>query len=79
MEPIRVRKARADLEYETNATVKMVMLEMERLAAADPAIASEPQAFNTVRHAVIRKIWNLVKEAVRYGVSSSVQRDEYRE
>ena len=67
-------KLRDEVEREVAATIKLIMLEMERLASMEPNLAAEPMSFNATRHTVIRKVWNLTKEAIRYG-ASSVQRD----
>jgi hypothetical protein len=58
------------VEAEVNATIKLVMATMEDLAAMDPVQASSPHAFNTRRNAVIRKLWNMSKECIRYGAQS---------
>lgn len=61
---------RTEVEHEVNATIKLVMLTMEELAVQPPHLASEPGYFNDRRNAVIRKIWNLAKECMRYGAST---------
>lgn len=61
---------RTALEHEVNATIKLVMLTLEELAAQPPEVAASPPYFNDRRNAVIRKIWNLAKECMRYGASS---------
>lgn len=71
-----VEKRRSEVEYEVSAVIKLVMSEMERLAGLDPSEASEPIEFNQTRQRVIKKIWNLSKECIRYG-AISVQRDEH--
>ncbi len=58
------------VEAEVNATIKLVMTAMEELAAKDPSEAAKPTEFNELRNAVIRKIWNLSRECIRYGVST---------
>lgn len=68
---------RLKIEKDVNATVKLVMLEMERFASLPPEVANEPMRFNETRHQVIRKIWNLAKECIRYG-ARTVQREEPR-
>jgi hypothetical protein len=60
------------VEQEVNATIKLIMFSMEELAALPPEIASDPGRFNEVRNRVIRKVWNLAKECIRYG-SSTIQ------
>lgn len=62
-----VDRHREEVEKETNATVKLVLFELERLAREEPRVAQEPVEFNRRRKAVIRKIWNLVKEAMAFG------------
>jgi hypothetical protein len=66
------------VEAEVNATIKLIMGVMEELAALDPEQVSEPVVFNDVRNRVIRRVWNLAKECIRYG-SRSVQHDESNE
>lgn len=61
---------RTEVEHEVNATIKLVMFTMEELAATPPHLAAEPTYFNDRRNAVIRKIWNLAKECMRYGAST---------
>lgn len=61
---------RTEVEHEVNATIKLVMLTMEELAMTPPPQASEPGYFNDRRNMVIRKIWNLAKECMRYGAST---------
>jgi hypothetical protein len=58
------------LESEVKATIKLIMSTMEELAAMPPAVASDPATFNEVRNRVIRKLWNLSKECIRYGAST---------
>jgi hypothetical protein len=60
------------IEAEVSATIKLVMASMEELAALPPDQASEPLVFNERRNRVIRKIWVLAKECIRYG-SRTVQ------
>jgi hypothetical protein len=78
LDPFFVQKLQDELEKEVNATVKLIMLELERFAALPPEIANEPVAFNRARRDVIRKVWTLAKECIRYG-AVSVQRDEPRQ
>lgn len=59
-----------EVEQEVNATIKLVMLAMEELASLPPHVAAEPSEFNERRNVVIRKIWNLAKECMRYGAST---------
>ena len=61
---------RTEVEHEVNATIKLVMLTMEELALMPPHQASEPTYFNDRRNVVIRKIWNLAKECMRYGAGT---------
>lgn len=61
---------RTAVEHEVNATIKLVMLTLEELAALPPQLASDPKYFNDRRNVVIRKIWNLAKECMRYGAST---------
>lgn len=49
------------LEKETNATIKLIMIHMEQLASLHPAEAAEPYSFEARRQQVMRKIWNLIK------------------
>lgn len=70
-----VEKLKDEVEREVAATIKLIMLEMERLASAEPHVAADPMAFNAMRRVVIRKVWNLSKECIRYG-AKSVQRDQ---
>lgn len=71
---LRQRQQRTEIEAEVNATIKLIMATMEELAALPPVLAGEPVAFNERRHQVIRKIWNLTKECMRYG-ARTVQPD----
>jgi len=59
-----------ELESEVKATIKLVMTTMEELASMPPAEAGSPLAFNERRNRVIRKLWNLSKECIRYGAST---------
>lgn len=68
-------KLQAEVESEVKATIKLVMCEMERLASLPPDEAVEPVTFNRSRQIVIRKLWNLSKECIRYGSVRSVQRN----
>lgn len=74
---LRQRQLRSEVEAEVNATIKLIMAVMEDLAALPPEVAGDPIVFNDRRHQVIRKIWNLSKECMRYG-ASTVQPDESR-
>lgn len=58
---------RAAVEAEVNSTIKLVMGVMEELASMAPIEAADPIGFNERRHKVIRKLWNLSKECIRYG------------
>lgn len=60
-----------------NATVKLIMSTMEEIASLPPAQASDPALFNDKRNRIIRKVWNLAKECIRYG-ANTVQPDEFR-
>lgn len=64
-------KLRDEVEREVAATIKLIMSEMERLASTPPEIAGEPVSFNATRHTVIRKVWNLSKECIRYGTRAT--------
>lgn len=55
------------IEAEVNATIKLLMATMEELAALDPVEVSQPVMFNDLRNQVIRRVWNLAKECIRYG------------
>lgn len=68
-------KLQSEVESEVKSAIKLVMCEMERLASLPPDQAAEPVTFNRARNAVIRKLWNLSKECIRYGSHRSVQRD----
>lgn len=54
------------LEKDANSTIKLVLSEMEALAGMPPEHAGEPYAFDERRRRVVRKIWQLFKEAVVY-------------
>jgi hypothetical protein len=71
---LRQRQQRTEIEAEVNAVIKLVMGTMEELAALPPEVAGNPISFNDRRHLIIRKIWNLTKECMRYG-AYSVQSD----
>lgn len=58
------------VEHEVNATVKLIMASMEELAALPPHEASRPDFFNEKRNRIIKKVWNLAKECMKYGASS---------
>lgn len=55
------------IEAEVNATIKQLMGVMEQLAGMDPAEVAQPVVFNDLRNQVIRRVWNLAKECIRYG------------
>lgn len=57
------------IEAEVNATIKLLMGTMEELAALDPREVGQPVTFNELRNQVIRRVWNLAKECIRYGAS----------
>lgn len=59
------------IEAEVNATIKLLMGTLEQLAATPPG-ATTPMQFNELRNQVIRRVWNLAKECIRYG-SKGVQ------
>jgi len=59
-------KTRDQLEKDIQATVKLVLTEMETLAAMDPTKASEPYGFEERRRRVIRKLWTTFKECLSY-------------
>ena len=59
-------KTRQQLEKDANALVKLLLFEMEYLAATDAEVAAEPYAFDERRRRMVRKIWNLVKECLAY-------------
>lgn len=61
-------QARRHLEAEVNATVKQLMAEFETVASLPPTEAAEPQAFNQRRHRVIRRVWNLARRCIEYGL-----------
>lgn len=63
-------KLKSEVEREVSATIKFVMSELERLASLPPEVACEPVAFNRARHLVIRKLWTLSKECIRYGAGT---------
>lgn len=67
----QTEKLRDEVEREVAATIKLIMLEMERLASMEPHEAANPASFNAMRHVVIRKVWNLSKECIRYGARSA--------
>jgi len=54
------------LEKECNSTVKLVLIEMETLAAMPPEVASDPYEFQERRQRVVRRIWSLFKECMTY-------------
>lgn len=54
------------LEKDANSTIKLVLSEMEALAGMPPEQAGEPYSFDERRRRVVRKIWQLFKEAVVY-------------
>jgi hypothetical protein len=59
------------LEREANAVIKLVLSEMELLAAMDPDEACDPYTYNERRRRVVRKIWSLFKEAMNCAPNSS--------
>lgn len=66
-------KTYEQLEKECNSTVKLVLLEMEALAALPPEQAGEPYAFQERRQRVVRKIWLLFKECMLNGTRGPLQ------
>lgn len=54
-------------EREVSSGVKQILHEMEHMAALPPEEANEPVAFNDARRRVIRQVWHIAREAVRYG------------
>lgn len=59
-------KTREQLEKECQSTIKLILMEMEALAALPPEVAGDPYEFEARRHRVMRKVWSLFKEAVSY-------------
>ena len=59
-------KTFGQLEKECNALIKLVLSQMEELAAMPPEQASAPYEFNERRRVVVRKIWTIFKESVQY-------------
>jgi hypothetical protein len=55
------------IEAEVNATIKLLMATMEQLASMPPSEGAQPKVFNELRNQVIRRVWNLAKECIRYG------------
>lgn len=64
---MKPNEQRTAVENEVNATIKLVMVSLEEMAALPPELAADPGYFNERRNSVIRKIWNLAKECMRYG------------
>jgi hypothetical protein len=60
-------KTQPQLEKDVNAALKLILSEMEMLAALPPEIASEPYAFEERRRKVVRRIWDLYKDILNYG------------
>jgi hypothetical protein len=69
-------KTLQQLEKECNSAIKLILLEMETLAALPPEQASSPVVFNERRERVIRKVWGLFKECLVYD-PGEVQRNEH--
>lgn len=68
MTPVEERsEEQRRIEAEVNATIKLLMGVMEELTTMEP---QQPVAFNDIRNQVIRKVWNLAKECIRYGARS---------
>lgn len=59
-------KTFVQLEKECNSTIKLVLIEMEALAALPPAQASDPYEFQERRQRVVRRMWSLFKECLAY-------------
>lgn len=66
-QPAPLTEDQRRIEAEVNATIKLLMGVMEQLSAMDPHQGSQPVAFNELRNQVIRRVWNLAKECIRYG------------
>jgi hypothetical protein len=56
----------AQIERETNATIKLILFHMEQLAELEPRDAVEPYAFEARRQVVMRKVWTLVKQCMKH-------------
>lgn len=67
---VKPNEQRQAVENEVNATIKLVMVTMEEMASLPPELASDPAYFNERRIGLIRKVWNLAKECMRYGAST---------
>jgi hypothetical protein len=65
------KKLRFEVEAEVSAAIKLILSEMELLASLPPEEACEPVEYNRARHRVIRKLWNLSKECIYYGMEST--------
>jgi hypothetical protein len=57
------------LAKDVNGLIKLILTEMESLAAAAPSEACEPYTFEERRQRVFKKVWRTIREAVRYGQS----------
>lgn len=57
-------KNREQLYKDVQAAIKAVLCDVERLAALEPAVACAPGEFNEVRRSIVRRIWQLYKDAV---------------
>lgn len=57
-------KSLQQLEKEVNALLKLMLSELETCAALPPEEACDPYTFNERRHRLVRKTWNLFKEAL---------------
>jgi hypothetical protein len=55
-------KTEEQLDRDTNALIKLVLLDMEELASLPPAMAAHPYELEQRRKRVIRRIWQLVKD-----------------
>jgi hypothetical protein len=59
-------KSLRQLEADVNATLRLVLCEMEELAQLDPLEATEVYSFDDRRRRVFRRVWDLFKEAIHY-------------
>lgn len=51
-----------ELDRETNALIKLILSDMEELAAMAPAEAAHPYELEQRRTRVIRRIWRLTRD-----------------
>lgn len=66
-DPYYADKRTEEIQAEINATLKLLLSEIEEVAAQDPSTACDPVTFNARRRRVIRRVWATMKECVRYG------------